>query len=307
MSAVLSTAAAPAQAYAALAEPRFELIPIKGMLEQAAALPPGSRVSVTCSPKLGLERTLETAIALRERGFQVVPHLAARLVQDGGHLAELLERLARAGLAEVFLVGGDSPQPAGKFAGVLSLLEAMDDADHRPARIGVTCYPEGHASIPAQVLSAALGAKVRHADYMVSQLCFESGPILEWLAATRAGGVGLPLYVGLPGVMDARRLWSIALQIGLGTSTRVLRRNSSMLGRLLGPEYQPDDLIWELAEPLGEPALGFAGFHLNTFNQVRALEQWRAAMLAQFRGWYGEAVLETQAQPEPLPVLAAQP
>lgn len=291
MSAVFSPVAAPAGAYAALAQPRFELIPIKGMLEQAAALPPGSQVSVTCSPKLGLERTLETAVGLGERGFQVVPHLAARLVRDRGHLAELLQRLAGHGLTEVFVVGGDSPRPAGEFASGLALLEAMDGAGPRPERIGIPCYPEGHAGIDPTVLAGALQAKARHADYMVSQICFEAGPILDWLAGVRAAGVSLPVHLGLPGVMDARRLWSMALQIGLGTSTRVLRRNSSMLGRLLGPEYQPDELVWELAEPLEDPALGFAGFHLNTFNQVRAMEQWRAGMLARMRGWYGEAML----------------
>lgn len=309
MSAVLAPAAAPAGAYAALAEPRFELIPIKGMLEQAAALPAGSQVSVTCSPKLGLDRTLQSAVALRERGFQAVPHLAARLVRDRAHLADLLQRLARSGLPDVFVVGGDSPQPAGEFASGLALLEAMDGTGPRPGRIGIPCYPEGHAGIDPTVLASALQAKARHADYMVSQICFEAGPIVDWLARVRDSGVTLPVHVGLPGVMDARRLWSMALQIGLGTSTRVLRRNSSMLGRLLGPEYRPDELVWELAERLGDPALGFAGFHLNTFNQVQATEQWRAGMLARMRGWYGGAVLGTppHAAATSRPDLAPQP
>ena len=48
-----------------LANPTFELIPLKNVREQAAALPRGATVSVTASPGKGIEATVELAISSR--------------------------------------------------------------------------------------------------------------------------------------------------------------------------------------------------------------------------------------------------
>ncbi|MDX1593929.1 MAG: methylenetetrahydrofolate reductase [Gammaproteobacteria bacterium] len=263
----------------ALANPRFEVIPVRGVLGHAAGLPPGAHVTVTCSPKLGLERTLETSEALLGMGFRVIPHLPARLVRDRGHLREVLVRLREAGLREVFVVGGDAPEPVGGFRSGYELLEALATFPDRPERIGIPCYPEGHPLIDAALLAEALRAKASHADYMVTQICFDPGRILDWLRATRNAGIHLPVHFGLPGVMASHKLLSIALKIGLGDSTRLLRRRPSTVGRLLAGDYDPATIVRALLEVVADPALDVAGFHFNTFNAVSSLERWRARML----------------------------
>ncbi len=268
----------------ARAGPRYELIPIGGMRGQAAALPTGATVTVTCSPKHGLERTLEAAEWFAGLGFRVVPHIAARLVRDTGHLRETLLRLRGAGLAEVFLVGGDAPRPVGRFADGLSLLRVMADLPERPVSIGVPAYPEGHASIPDAVLRAALAEKVRLADYMVSQLCFDPVRMLAWIRETREAGITLPLYVGLPGAVDTAKLMRIAMAIGLGASTRMLRKQRGLIGRLRqGSEYSADDLVHGIVETFSEPGLAVRGVHINTFNNVAATAAWRDALLARMQ------------------------
>lgn len=44
-----------------LASPRYELLPLADMREAAGLLPDGALVTVTCSPRHGIERTLEEA------------------------------------------------------------------------------------------------------------------------------------------------------------------------------------------------------------------------------------------------------
>ncbi len=64
----------------ALAQPRFELIPMEGAVERAAHLPKGAKVTITCSPSKGIESTLLLGEKLSQRGLRIVPHISARLV-----------------------------------------------------------------------------------------------------------------------------------------------------------------------------------------------------------------------------------
>ncbi|QTF93997.1 methylenetetrahydrofolate reductase [Halomonas sp. BM-2019] len=269
-------------ALAALARPpwlatRFELLPIRGMQEAAAALPAGAVVTVTCSPRHGLERTLAASEWLVGAGFRVVPHLAARLVRDRAHLERLLARLAALGIEDAFVVGGDAERPAGEFPHGLALLEAMAELATRPERLGVPAYPEGHHHIEAAVLQRDLEAKAALADYAVTQLCFEAGPLLAWHERQWRLGLRLPVHAGIPGVMERKRLLGIALRLGLGPSVRALRRQGSWITRLLGPAvYRPDRLIQGLWPALEEEGAGFVGLHVYTFNQVGTTRAWLA-------------------------------
>ena len=67
---------------AVLADPTFELLPLKNAADQEAALPPNARVSVTASPAKGLEATVALSVHLEGAGFRVVPHLSARMVRE---------------------------------------------------------------------------------------------------------------------------------------------------------------------------------------------------------------------------------
>src|SRR5262249_35005492 len=145
----------------------FELVPLKNALEQAAALPPGARVSVTASPAKGLEATVALCETLQGQGFQPVPHLSARMVRDRAHLRDLIAWLEGAGVDRAFVVGGDAKEP-GEFADGLALLRAMADIGHPLREIGIPCYPQGHAFIPDGALATALRDKAAFASYMTT-------------------------------------------------------------------------------------------------------------------------------------------
>lgn len=269
----------------ALAAPRYEIVPMRSALKQAHHLPAGAVVSVTCSPSKGVDATVDLAEQINALGYTVVPHLAARRFSSRAHLEDIVARLDQAEINDVFVVGGDDPpdggEQTGAFARGAELLNALAEIKPDIRSAGVPCYPEGHAYIAAEALDQALEEKSFFADYMVTQICFNPKTIRQWLARIRDRGVTLPVYIGIPGVIERRKLLGIALRIGLGDSTRFLKKGASMLGQLVGAStYKPDALVDGLAELLADPELDVAGFHINSFNQVEETEGWRKQRLA---------------------------
>jgi methylenetetrahydrofolate reductase (NADPH) len=264
-----------------LARPRFEVLPLDGVEERLDGLPRDfAKVTVTASPAKGIEATVALAERLAAMGFDVAPHLSARLVRDRGQLVELVRRLEAAGVSDVFVVGGDAEEPLGEFAEAAELLEAMTERGHGFVDVGITGYPEGHHLFSDAAADAALARKAPLATYAVTQLCFDAPAISRWVSTIRARGIELPVYVGVTGVVDYAKLLRISLRIGLGQSARFLRGNRSWFARMLRPNYRPDKLIAELSPWAVRPASGIAGFHVYTFNEVEPTEQWWRALAA---------------------------
>jgi len=264
-----------------LEDPKFELIPLKNVDDQAGYLPPGATISVTASPAKGIEATIELCERLQARGFRVIPHLSARMIRDRAHLAELLARLESAAIRRAFVVGGDAEQP-GDYLDGLSLLRAMAEIGHGLTDLGVPCYPEGHATIPDGALLQALADKQPYVTYMTTQMCFDPVAITSWLADRRSHGITLPVWIGLPGVAELHKLMLISARIGVADSKRFLRKNTRLVGRLVRPGgYSPHRLLEGLAPALDDPAAGIRGLHIYTFNQVETTEEWRRRYLEQ--------------------------
>jgi methylenetetrahydrofolate reductase (NADPH) len=260
-----------------LRRPRYEVFPIEGIEEEVVVhVPRDVPVTITSSPARGIDRTLELAVALAERGFEVVPHLSARLVVDVGHLKGILERLDEIGASDVLVIGGDVKEPVGRFAGAFELLTAMAQLGHRFEAIGIAGYPESHPFISDEQTIEAMFAKAPLATYIVSQLCFEPAVIGGWIAAVRGRGVDLPIYIGIPGAVSRARLLRISTKIGVGESARFLRGHRSVLARLfLRGSYSPGYLIDGLIPHLGDPPSNVGGFHIYTFNELGKTELWR--------------------------------
>ena len=267
-----------------LRAPTFELIPLKNALDQAALLPTGASVSVTASPTKGLEATVALACQLRTDGFEVVPHLSARMVRDRDHLCDVVAALRDAGVDRAFVVGGDEKEP-GAYPDGLALLRDLAEVGHPFREIGIPSYPQGHAFIADGPLLEALRAKAEFATYMTTQLCFDPTAISTWLAARRAEGLTLPVHIGVPGVAEPQKLLALAARIGVADTHRFLAKNVRFVARLVrsGGFYRPDALLEGIAPTLADPAANVTGFHLYLFNAVEATEGWRQAKLAQLR------------------------
>ena len=103
---------------------------------------------------------------------------------------------------------------------------------------------------------------------------------MTFLASPQAAyitGVSLPVVVGLPGVVERRKLAEISLKSGVGASLRYLRKHGRQIVTLArSRRYDPTPLAEEIAEYAADPALGLRGAHLFTFNQVEQTRDWVA-------------------------------
>src|SRR5919112_717077 len=238
------TAPPTAQALAdALRRPRFEVLPLDGIEDQVLEhLQTDVKVTITASPRKGLEATLELSERLAGAGYPVVPHLSARLVRDRAHLEDVLARLREAGVRELFVPAGDATEP-GEFQSAAELLEAMGDYRSHFERIGITGYPESHHMISDEETIRAMFAKAEMATDIISQLCFDPATIGWWIGAVRARGTRLPIWIGIPGCVDYAKLVRITMKIGMGESARFLRHHRNWTSKLVTRQFKPDRLL----------------------------------------------------------------
>jgi methylenetetrahydrofolate reductase (NADPH) len=254
---------------------KFELIPLKNVRDQAAAVPPNSQVTVTASPAHTLEFTLEIAEFVKSLGHDVTPHLSARMTRDRAHLTDLLQRARAIGLTKVFVVGGDAKEP-GEYADGLALLRGMNEIGHPFQDVGVPSYPEGHADIADDVLMRSLKDKQQYATQTTTQMCFNPGRVETWIDRIRAEGVTLPIYLGVPGVLELTKLMTIAGRIGVGESAKFLSKNMGLLGVIASPgSFGADAYLNGLADTIARPEAGVVGLHIFTMNQVAATAAWQ--------------------------------
>ncbi len=257
-----------------LAASKFEIIPLKNAPSRARHLPHFSTVSVIASPAKDIDATLTLAEELQELGHNVMPHLAARMIQDQVQLQKLLARMGEAGMDQALVIGGDLTDP-GDFKDAPQLLTAMADISHGVSQIGIAGYPEGHPLISDQALRAAMAVKAPHASSITTQMCFDVSSIVAWIREIRAADIELPLYIGIPGLVDPVRLASIGVRIGVGASVRYVLKNRSFVWKLLRPgPYEPSKLALGIAEACAAEDLGIRGFHNFTFNEIEPTVRW---------------------------------
>lgn len=263
----------------------FELIPLKNLDAQLPLLPSGAKVSVTCSPTKGVDATLEVAARLQSAGLAATPHVAARMVRDRAHLADLVAVSRAAGLAEWFVVAGDAPETAGPYDGGLPLLRDLFEMAHGLDSVGVPAYPDGHTFIDRGTVTQALHDKqavlvdAGLRGWVSTQLCFDPAVIRAWLQAERAAGLTLPVRLGLSGPVDRTKLLTLGMRVGVGQSLRYLKKNRrGLTGLLRSDGYDPDDLLDALEDDLAP--LGIGGIHLFTFNQLDAAVEWQRSLAA---------------------------
>jgi methylenetetrahydrofolate reductase (NADPH) len=266
----------------ALERLRWEIVPLKGVEDRIAHLPAGAMVTITSSPAKGIDATLalcETVLESRS-DCMVTPHISARLIRDKAHLSELVHRLDGLGIEDIFVVAGDPPEPAGRYESGPALLRELADVGHPFKRIGIPGYPEGHPFISDEDMIRAMDEKAPYSNYIVSQICYDPATIERWIKTVRARGITLPIYLGIPGVVDVARLLRISVRIGLGDSVRFLRKQRGVVARLV-TGYTPNDLVKGLTDVVTNPANGVPGWHLCTFNEIQKTEAWRQKVAPQ--------------------------
>jgi methylenetetrahydrofolate reductase (NADPH) len=275
---------APASTARAVAHLGYEVLPFKGTEDNVLAhVPTTVRLTVTASPPKGIEATIALAEKLAIAGYEVSPHLSAKMIRDKVQLGEFVDRLTAVGIDTVFVVGGDAEEPAGEYTDALSLLKSLDSIGHRFREVGIGGYPEGHHFIPRDTLDRALAEKAALATYIATQICFDSAAIISWARAIKSQGIDLPIRVGMPGAVSRQKLLRISLASGVGESLKFLQKQQGMFWRFFVPGgYSPNKLINGLRSSMGAPDNNISDFHIFTFNELEGTEAWRLKMLQRF-------------------------
>jgi len=265
----------------------YEVMPLKRTADAVlASVPTTIPLTITVTEARGINATVDLAERLQRHGYAVAPHLPARQFIDRQHVEDVVARLAEAGVRSVFVIGGDAPHPAGVFPDAYSLLQVLQAVGHPFDEVGIGGYPEGHATIPQDAIDLALKQKAPLATRIMTQICFDAATTSAWAARVAACGVGLPIFVGLPGPVNRQKLIRISAGIGLGQSARFLRKQQGLLWRFLLPGgYDPTRLATRLAGEAARSTNNIRGLHIFTFNELARTEVWRQQMLR----WVTEA------------------
>jgi methylenetetrahydrofolate reductase (NADPH) len=245
----------------------------------------GTQVFVALIDPGQLDAQIAACAALRAAGFEPVPHIPARFVQDTGDLNHRLDAFAsQAKVTSVLVLGGGAPQPAGKFHCAIQLMETGAFQNHGIARIGIAGHPEGNPDITKILGEAELlrtlkekSAWIRQSGlqgFIATQFLFNAEPVAHWALELKAAGIDLPIHVGVPGPATIKTLIRYAAMCGVGNSARFIRKQALNITKLL-TVAEPTEFVEQLSKlHFGHPEHNIAGAHLYPFGGFDKLFEW---------------------------------
>ncbi len=247
--------------------------------DAAPLIPPETPVAITYLPGEELAARVAATIAVRELGFEPMPHFSARRITSPadfeGYLRAVVER---AGVRRCFIVAGDPPAPQGPYFDTMALIETGAFERAGIQAIGVGGHPEGHPNMTPDQCWQVLETKVRAieargmAPLVVTQFGFDPDAFLGWLRELRARGIDCPVRIGVPGPAGIKRLLAFAARCGVGASASVMKKYGVSIGNLLGTAG-PDKLVDAFAAGLGEEH-GRVRLHFYPFGGMVRTVEW---------------------------------
>jgi methylenetetrahydrofolate reductase (NADH) len=150
------------------------------------------------------EGTVEITRELKdELGLETMAHLSCVGETTEG-LAATLDRIAAAGIENVFALRGDPPRGEGDFVqlegGLGSAAELAAFIGERwDFALGGACFPEVHPEAPdLETDLAYLKTKVdAGASFLITQLFFDNAVYFDFVAAARRAGIDVPILAGV--------------------------------------------------------------------------------------------------------------
>lgn len=252
----------------------------EGSLREAAPLIPAETpIAITYLPGEELDARVAATIAVRELGFEPMPHFSARRIRSEddfeGYLKAVVEK---AGVQRCFIVAGDPPEPEGPYWDTSALIATGAFERSGIKAIGIGGHPEGHPNMTEAECWAVLESKVAEierrgmAALIVTQFSFDPDACLGWLKELRRRGILCPVRMGVPGPAGIKRLLAYAARCGVGASASVMKKYGISLTNLLGTAG-PDKLVDAFAKGLsGEH--GRVRLHFYPFGGMTKTLEW---------------------------------
>lgn len=247
----------------------------------AAILPAGTRVYIAHIDGTPVEDMIATARRIASEGFDVMPHIPARIVPGAAALDDWLAAYAgEAGCTSALLLGGGLSAPKGDFHCSMQLMETGLFDKRGFTRLHVAGHPEGNKDIDADggesVVMEAAAWKQAFAERtgaqmaMTTQFLFEAEAALKWARRLREAGIDLPVHLGVAGPAKLQTLVKFAMACGVGPSARVLTRRAADVTKLMLP-FTPESMLEELAAGLAaDPSAGIEKIHFFPLGGIKA-------------------------------------
>jgi methylenetetrahydrofolate reductase (NADPH) len=245
----------------------------------APSLPPDTPVSVTFLPGEEPAARIAAAAAVRELGFEPMPHFSARRIESHAEFESYLQAVVQqAKVRRCFVIAGDRDTPAGPFADSSALIATGCFEKAGIKAIGIAGHPDGHPHMSAEQRWDILRKKAADiegrgmASLIVTQFGFDAGSVLVWLKELRERGLGMPVRVGVPGPAGIKTLLRFAARCGVEASASVMAKYGLSITQLLGTAG-PDRLVDALSERISSEH-GRVRLHFYPFGGLERTVEW---------------------------------
>jgi methylenetetrahydrofolate reductase (NADPH) len=257
------------------------------LAEAATLVPKGTDIFIALFPNQTWDDLTEAAKAVREAGLNPVPHVPARRVKDRAEVAEIARKLTKvAGCTKMLLIAGDMPAPEGAFDSTIGILETGELTAAGIKSICMAGHPEGHPHMTVEQQRQYEARKVQLSKEQgfdltfMTQVCFESDPIIQWEKLLRTNGIVNPVRAGLAGPAGIKTLLRFAKICGAGASMRALTSGKASLVGALLRDSGPEEVVTQIASSQGSGASKFAGVHMFAFGGFLKTTKWVSAVQA---------------------------
>ncbi len=247
--------------------------------DAAPLIPAETPIAITYLPGEEVDARVAATVAVRELGFEPMPHFSARRITSQDDFEAYLKAVVeKAGVRRCFIVAGDPPEAQGPYSDTMSLIATGAFERSGIQAIGIGGHPEGHPNMTPEQCWEVLEAKVREierrgmAPLVVTQFGFDPDAFLGWLKDLRARGIECPVRIGIPGPAGIKRLLAFAARCGVGASASVMKKYGVSITNLLGTAG-PDKLVDAFARGLGEEH-GRVRLHFYPFGGLTKTLEW---------------------------------
>ena len=220
------------------------------------------------------ERTHDLVVSInRTTTMTAMAHLTCA-AHTRAELREIVGRYHEAGVENILALGGDPPAnldlPPGELRYACELVELVQAEG--PFTVGVAAHPELHPSSPDRASDRdQLAAKLRQADFAITQFFFRPGDYVTMVEELAERGVDKPV---IPGVMPITNLSSVqrmAQLSGAAVPPEVVARLEAVADDPEEVRRVGVEMATELCQELLEA--GAPGLHFYTLNRSTATRE----------------------------------
>jgi methylenetetrahydrofolate reductase (NADPH) len=220
------------------------------------------------------ERTHDLVVSInRNTSMTAMAHLTCA-AHTRAELEDIVSRYREAGVENILALGGDPPAnldlPEGELRYASELVELVQSEG--PFTVGVAAHPELHPSSPDRNSDRDnLAAKIRLADFAITQFFFRSSDYVRMIDELDERGVEKPVVPGIMPVTNLSSVQRMAQLSGAAVPPEVVERVEAVAGDAEAVRRVGVEMASELCQQLLDA--GAPGLHFYTLNRSTATRE----------------------------------